>query len=105
MSPRLAGGEISAVVDVSRPSSLLFSVAFDPGWRAWVDGHAEPTEMLAPALVGVALGRGEHHVLLRYVGFGWYPELGAFSLLSLVVLAVACNGRPRLRANPADPSR
>ena len=89
VSPDLVRGEISADVDVARRSSLLFSVAFDPGWHAWVDGRSAPTEMLAPALVGVALSPGEHHVVLRYIGFGWYPELWAFSLLSLLILAFA----------------
>ena len=70
-------------------STLLFSVAYDPGWHAWVDGRPTATQMLAPALVGVTLRPGAHHIMLRYVGFGWYPELWAFSLLSLVGLAFA----------------
>jgi hypothetical protein len=51
-----------------------------------VDGRPVPTEMLAPALVGVQLTSGRHQVVLRYIGFRWYPELWAGGLLSLVVL-------------------
>jgi hypothetical protein len=79
-------GELSARVTMTEQGTLLFSVAYDPGWHAWVDGRAVPTEMLAPALLGVHLTPGRHQVVLRYIGFGWYPELWAGGLLSLVVL-------------------
>jgi hypothetical protein len=84
--PDLGRGEVSADVTMTEAGALLFSVAFDPGWHAWVDGQPVQTEMLAPALVGVHLTPGRHHVVLRYIGFGWYPELWAAGLLSLVVL-------------------
>ncbi len=61
----------------------MFSVAYDPGWHAWVDGRSAPTEMLAPALVGVKLAAGKHYIVFRYSGFQWYPELWAFGLLSV----------------------
>ncbi len=66
-----------------KPGALLLSVSYDPGWHAWVDGRPVRTEMLAPALVGVQLGPGEHHVVFRYVGFRWYPELWALGLAGL----------------------
>ena len=58
-------------------------MAYDPGWHAWVDGRPVQTEMLAPALVGVDLGPGTHDVVLRYQGFGWYPELWALGSVGL----------------------
>jgi hypothetical protein len=82
----LGDGDLSADVTMAKAGALLFSVAYDPGWHAWVDGRPTSTQMLAPALVGVKLGPGRHHVVLRYVGFGWYPELWLEGFLVLVAL-------------------
>ncbi len=84
-------GSVSATVEMARSGWLLLSAGYDPGWRAWVDGKRAETEMLAPALVGVRLGRGVHEVLFRYTGFGWYAELWAAS--GLVLLALWWAGR------------
>jgi Bacterial membrane protein YfhO len=73
----------STEVTMRKPGTLLFSVAYDPGWHAWVDGRATRTEMLAPALIGVKLAPGRHYIVFRYSGFQWYPELWAFGLLSV----------------------
>lgn len=82
----LTAGATSATVRMARPGSVLLSASYEPGWHAWVDGKPAPTEMLAPALVGVRVGRGTHHVVFRYEGFGWYPELWALAVLALVSL-------------------
>jgi hypothetical protein len=76
-------GSFSTEVTMRKPGTLLLSVAYDPGWHAWVDGRATPTEMLAPALIGVKLAPGRHYIVFRYSGFQWYPELWAFGLLSV----------------------
>jgi len=76
-------GSFSSEVTMHEPGTLLFSVSYDPGWHAWVDGRPTRTEMLAPALVGVKLAAGRHYIIFRYNGFQWYPVLWAFGLLSL----------------------
>jgi hypothetical protein len=86
--PDLAEGDLSAEVDMATAGTLLASVAYDPGWHAWVDGRPAATQILAPALVGVNLPPGRHHVVLRYVGFDWYPELWVVGVLTLVALGV-----------------
>ena len=53
-----AGRLFGTEVTMDKPGTLVFSVAYDPGWHAWVDGRATRTEMLAPALVGVNLAPG-----------------------------------------------
>ncbi len=95
----LSSGYLSARVDMRRPGSLLASVAFDPGWRAVVDGKPAPVSMLAPAVMGVAVGPGEHTVVLRFYGFSWYPELWALSLAA--VAGMAMYGRRRSPAGQA----
>lgn len=92
---RLGQGSLAARVKMARAGSLLLSVSYQPGWHVWVDGKRAKTEMLAPALVGVALGRGPHQVLFRYVGFRWYAELWAAS--GLVLTALWWAGRHPLR--------
>jgi hypothetical protein len=87
VSPLLGQGELSAEVTMTKAGTLLVAISYDPGWHAWVDGRRAPTEMLAPALVGIPLPAGHYHVVLRYVGFGWYPELWVLGLLALGALA------------------
>lgn len=94
---QLADGRASVRVDMKRAGQLLVAVAFDPGWHAWANGKPVPTEMLAPALLGLELGPGKYTIVLRYQGYRWYPELWAFGLLSLVGVAWADRrmwGRP-----------
>jgi hypothetical protein len=79
----LTSGELSTEVKMARAGTLLLSVTYDPGWHAWVNGHAAATVMLAPALVGVDLPRGTYHVVFRYSGYPWYPELWAVGLAGL----------------------
>lgn len=87
----LLRGSASALVHMSRAGSVLLSASYVPGWHAWVDGKKARVEMLAPALVGVKVPKGLHHVVFRYEGFAWYPELWGASLATLV--ALGCAGR------------
>jgi hypothetical protein len=53
--------------------------------------------MLAPALVGVAVGTGTHVVVFTYHGFAWYPELfllGGVVLFALFWVARRYGRRP-----------
>ena len=56
----LATGTATGVVHLSRPGVVMLSASYDPGWHVTVDGRSERTEMLAPAVVGVAVGTGVH---------------------------------------------
>jgi hypothetical protein len=89
VQPNLPAGTLRTEVTLRAPAVLLLSVAYDPGWHAWVDGRPLQTQMLAPALVGVDLGPGTHDVVFRYEGFAWYPELWALGLLGVVGMGLA----------------
>lgn len=105
----LVAGQASATVRMARRGVVVLAASFDPGWRVTVDGRAATAEMVAPALVGVAVGAGTHTVTFRYVGFRWYGELFALALAALVVLVIATVpaldlrrlGRRRSRRAPA----
>ncbi len=82
----LLSGSSVAEVELGRTAVLVLSATYDPGWKATVDGRPVRTEMVSPALVGVQVPPGRHRVELTYVGYGWYPELFALSLLALAGL-------------------
>jgi uncharacterized membrane protein YfhO len=73
---------------VRRTSVVLLKVTYDPGWTVTVDGRPAPTEMIAPAFVGVRVGPGRHVVVFQYQAFSFYPEL--FVLALLAALALGC---------------
>ncbi len=62
-------GTFAGTVDLSRDAAVLFKVSFDPRFSATVDGVEVPTEMLAPAFVGVRVPEGRHEVALSYEPF------------------------------------
>ncbi len=81
----LTKGSAVGIVHLSRPGVVVLSASYDPGWRVTVDGRAENTQMLAPAVVGVAVSSGNHRVVFTYRGFGYYPELAILGIVSLLV--------------------
>lgn len=89
VTPDLSDGRLSATITMARAGTVLFSVAYDPGWHASVNGHPAATEMLAPALVGVQVPRGYVRVALVYHGYAWYPELWLLGFAVLVLMAFA----------------
>jgi hypothetical protein len=83
----LQNGAARAVVHTTRRATVVLSASYDPGWHATVNGRPAPTVMVAPALVGVVVGRGIHTVAFTYDGYGSYDAL--FVLAVVVLLAVA----------------
>jgi hypothetical protein len=83
----LANGAARAVVHTTRRATVVLSASYDPGWHATVNGRPAPVVMVAPALVGVVVGPGEHTVAFTYDGYGFYTAL--FVLAVVVLLAVA----------------
>jgi hypothetical protein len=84
----LAHGNASAVVRTNRRAAVVLSASYDPGWTVTVNGHPEPTIMVAPALVGVDVGPGVHTVTFSYGGYGRYTLLFLLALLVFLALAV-----------------
>jgi hypothetical protein len=84
----LAQGSASAVVSTNRRATVVLSASYDPGWTVTVNGHPEPTVMVAPALVGVDVGPGVHTVTFSYGGYGRYNLLFLLALVVFVALAV-----------------
>ena len=89
----LTDGTAVGIVHLSHPGVVLLSASYDPGWTVTVDGRVEHTQVLAPAVVGVAVGSGNHRVVFTYRGFGYYPELVILGIVSLLVLFVLTRRR------------
>ena len=81
-------GLLSADVNMARPGVLLASVAFDPGWHAWVDGHpvTAGNDGPGPRRYPPSARSAQCRPALRR--FRLVPQLWAASLLSLVAMAV-----------------
>ena len=103
----LASGTAVGIVHLSRPGIVVLSASYDPGWHATVDGRAENTQLLAPAVVGVAVGGGTHRVVFTYRGFAYYPELAVLGVVSLLVLFGLTRNRrsPRRLRSPSPAAR
>ena len=100
-------GSFTFHVDLARRAVVVLSETYDPGWNAYVDGRRAPTEMLAPALVGVEVGPGLHTVNFEYTGFSAYPILfgvaGSVIVLGTAVpFLVAFSRRRRSRRDRAS---
>jgi len=100
-SDNLPAGEVTARVSATRPAVVLLKATFDPGWTATVDGRPEPTEMIAPAYVGVRVSRGTHDVVFRYRAYPDFPELFALALAAMAVLGFGPRLWRRLSADAA----
>ncbi|MDA8297149.1 MAG: YfhO family protein [Actinomycetota bacterium] len=84
----LAAGRYAATLTARRRAVVLLHSSYDPGWVATVDGRRVPTEMVAPALVGVPVGPGRHRVVFTYHRYGALPDLLGLAVLTLAASAL-----------------
>ena len=87
----------TAKADLPAENLVFFSVPYDPGFTAEVDGESVPVEKVDGGLIAVPVGEGEHEIVVRY-----YPAMLnagiAVSLLTaagLVILRILINVRRR----------
>lgn len=86
---------IEGTVRCDSSGILVFQTAFDPGWRAFVDGVRTPTFKADVGLLGVKLTPGEHSVEIRYSPP--FLRLGAaITALSALILGVSFWRWPRI---------
>jgi hypothetical protein len=88
-------------VDAAFAGVLVLSEAFDPGWRATLDGETASVLVIDHALLGVVVPAGAHEIVFEYRP----PGLGStvpVSLLALVGLGVlGWRARRRQALTPA----
>ena len=91
----LADGTAATTVRLRRKAVVVLAASYDPGWTAAIDGRPAATEMIAPALTGVTVPPGTHHITFRYTGYPGYPELLALAAAALLATAALTRNRRR----------
>jgi hypothetical protein len=90
-SARLASYEAKRVVidaTATKPSLVVLTDTFYPGWTATVDGRSVPINRVDYLLRGIRIGPGRHTVVLRYRPTSW--RIGwIISVVTLLALAGA----------------
>jgi hypothetical protein len=102
---RLASDRVSLEVEASSAGFVVLADAFDPGWRATVDGRQVPILRANVAFRAVAVPGGRHAVEMVYRprGAARGVLLTGVGLLALLAAAVAGGwrgGRGRGRSRP-----
>jgi hypothetical protein len=77
-------------VSMKRKAVVVLKASYHGRWHAYVDGAEQPTQMVAPSLVGVEVGPGTHRVKFVYEPYPStsYALLFGISILTIVALAV-----------------
>ncbi len=82
---------ITGTIDVKKAGDLVFSIAKEDGWKAYVDGREINPEIFAEAFISIPLEEGTHDIELCYTTPGLKMGAGislGCVLLFLVSLAV-----------------
>ena len=85
-SNRRENGLFEATVTANRSAVVVLKATYDPGWRVTVDGREAKTVMMAPSIVGVEVGPGQHRIRFSYRAYPHYPLLITVGILTLIAL-------------------
>jgi len=80
---------------MERSGVVVISEAFDPGWRASLDGARAPVYAADLGLMAVPVPTGEHCVVLSYRPRSWPFALLLSAVGVLVVIALLVRRRPQ----------
>jgi len=93
----LVGDRVRLQADLSEPGYVVLVDAFDPGWRAWVDGRPEPVLRANVAFRALRVPAGRHAIEYRYRPTGVLTGLALSSLALMAGVFVGVRA-PRRRA-------
>ncbi|KAA9300545.1 MULTISPECIES: YfhO family protein [Aerococcus] len=79
-------------------SRLFFSLPYDKGWHAFVDGRYTPVHREAQYFLGLDLGPGPHQVQLIFIPRGLILG-GAISLVSIFIFLKSLNKKKGLKSS------
>ena len=63
-------GYLCGTVDVQEDGLLYTSIPYDDGWRVYVDGEEQETEIVLDSFLGVNLEKNTHKIEFRYATVG-----------------------------------
>ncbi len=72
---------------------LATSIAYDEGWKIYVDGHERGTDnLIANAMISIPLGEGTHEIEMKFMPQGLIAGLVLTILAILLLIATAIFG-------------
>ena len=77
----------TSTINMQRENYVFYSIPYDSGWTAYVDGVETPIERVNVGFMAVLVGEGRHTVEFRYVSPGFFAGL-AVSAVAAAVFAV-----------------
>ena len=77
---------ISGTINTGRKKILFFSIPFDKGWTARIDGKEQKAMMINYGFLGYALEQGFHRIELKYLPPYYYAGM-SFSIFGLLLYA------------------
>jgi len=92
-SERVGPDRFEFVVSCPQGATLAIKSTYHPNWRVTVDGTEQPTFMVSPSYLAVAVPAGRHTVQAQYVGAPYKVPL---AVLGVAVLAAVMVLRKRI---------
>lgn len=89
------GSRMTTQATVGENDCLLYTIPYDRGWRATIDGEPAQTHSAFGVLLAVDAEPGEHTVELRYTPPGLYAGIGISLFTAAMLTTVALIGRKR----------
>ena len=97
----------TSVIDMARENYVFYSIPYDAGWTAYVDGVETEIERVNIGFMAVLVGEGEHTVEFKYVSPGFMTGLkisgaaaGAFAVYLAADIALSRRRKRRSAALP-----
>lgn len=75
---------INGTINLAAKKAVLFTIPYDTGWKATVDGKEVPIQKMSIGFTGIMVDAGQHEIELRYFPVLFYPGL----LASLLFFAI-----------------
>ncbi|MBQ9558139.1 MAG: YfhO family protein [Clostridia bacterium] len=99
----------TSVIDMERENYVFYSIPYDAGWTAYVDGVEAEIERVNVSFMAVLVGEGEHTVEFKYVSPGVVTgakvSAAAAGVFIVYLAADALLSRRRRRRNGREDAR
>jgi uncharacterized membrane protein YfhO len=81
---------IKGTIDLTEKRLVFFSIPFDKGWQALVDGKPAKLLLVNVGFMGLVLDQGQHKVALRFSPRFWLPGtfISLFSIFIYLILVL-----------------
>ena len=80
---------IQGTINMEKDGMAFFSISYDKGWTAYVDGKKVKTKAIGDAFLSVPVSKGTHKIELRYVSPG-FKEGILISIVGFIIFGILC---------------